>query len=72
MLLRVEAVIQAQGPCDVDDVAEHLPECDREQIIRAMLSLRKTGRLVITERGVSLGWRNGTAPSVYDVPRNKQ
>ena len=67
----MESVIRENGPCNVDDVSEHMPNVDRDQIIMALLSLRKTGRLEMLERGISLGYRKGSAPSLYAIPKGK-
>jgi len=68
MMCQVEEVIKRLGPSTVDDVSNYLPSADREQLIRAMLSLKKTRRLVMVERGSHVGV-NGTSPSTYDINR---
>lgn len=65
---RVEAAVAQHGPCTVDAIEPLLPDYTREQILNALAELRKTHRLVMTERGPRLGRGRGSAPATYDTP----
>ena len=70
MMCKVEEIIERIGASTVDDVSNYLPGAEREQIIRAMLSLKRTGRLVIVEHGEHVGVV-GTNPSTYGINKEK-
>jgi hypothetical protein len=63
----VEALVAQHGPCTWEDITTHAPDITREQAVRALLSLRQQGRIILWQRGRNLGWPKGTEPSAYAI-----
>ena len=60
-------VLEHLGVASCDDIAPHLPEYTRAQIMQTLQNLSFAGRLYVAVRGLGLGDQRGREPSKFAI-----